>query len=475
MPASTRARRWPPELLVLTALAALTRFWDLFYPHAVVFDEVHYEKFVADYLARVFYLDVHPPLANQIFAVAAKLLHLPILTLGHPYPAPTLRIVPALAGTLIIPVFYVLLRRLGASRRLATLGGALLLLDNALLVESRVVVPDSMLVLFDVGAVTVFLAARRSAGRARWSRLAGAALLAGLAVSLKWTGLSALGIIGTVWLVDVVRARPGWRRPVGEGALLLGLPVALYLTVFAVHFAWMTHNGPGVIDVPPSYRATLIGSDTYDPHAHLSYFRKLIILNRAMRRMDAGFVNHGNGAASPWYAWPTIQHPITFWSDTTSTPGRVASIYLEGNPVVWYGIFVAAAVGALGFLRRRERWTVWREPVLVLALAYAATFLPFAAIQRAMYQYSYFMAFVYSLGLAVLGLGVVAGWAGPAPGASPDDEPLWRFPSRRSAALYWGVLALAVLGFLYYAPVSYGWPISHRAFAARFWIVERHF
>ncbi len=478
MPASSRS--WPrrPELLLLTACAALTRFWGLFSPHAVVFDEVHYEKYVADYLARVFYVDVHPPLANQIFALAAKLFGVPIATLAGPHPAPVLRVVPALAGTLIIPVFYVLLRRLGASRRLATLGGALLLLDNALLVESRVLVPDSMLVLFGLSAVTVFLGARRCTGRARLWRLAATAALAGLAVTMKWTGLSALGLIGVIWLYDAWRARGGWRRTVWEGAVLVAIPVAIYTSVFAVHFAWMDRSGPGNMFMSGPFKATLIGSPNYRADARLSFADKFLELNVAMRQEDAALVGVSNSSASPWYSWPLIQHAITFWAGPVLPDGRRATIFLEGNPVVWYGIPVALLLGGIGLALRRARARAWREPLIILGAAYLFNFLPFMLIHRLMYQYSYFMAFVYSLGLAVIAVGA---WAGELePRVAPPDGAAtaaggWRFPRGPRAAIYYGILIAALAGFVWFAPVTYGWPLSPQAFRARFALVERHF
>ncbi len=457
----------PPELYLLTGLAALTRFWTLFSPRAVVFDEVHYEQFVADYLGHVFYVDVHPPLANQIFMLWAKLMHVGIPTLAGPHPAPVMRIVPALAGALIIPVFYLLLRQLGASRVLATLGGCLLLLDNALLAESRVLVPDAMLILFNLGAVTLFLSARGRAGRGRWARLAGAAVLAGLAVSIKWTGLSALGLIGLVWLADTWRARVPRRRWMGEGALLLAVPVALYVAVFAVHFATLTRYGRGAMFMPGAFKATLAGSPNYDPSVRVAFPRKFIDLNYAMRELDASLVGTDTLSASPWYAWPLIQRAINFWSSPRGADGRQATIFLEGNPVLWYGIPLALAVAAVGLFRRRGRFRAWRGPMAVLAAGYLINFLPFVLIQRVMYQYSYFMAFLYSLALAVVANGAWTG-AGGGDGA-------WAWPRGSRARWHYGILMAAVAGFVWFAPVTYGWPLSQRSFDLRFWIVTRHF
>src|SRR5476651_814828 len=129
-------RRYP-EILVLSALALATRFWTIFTPGAVVFDEVYFKVYAGDYLKGSYYFDPHPPLGKLLLGGWAWLTHLDPAVLTGSDPAVALRVLPAIAGALIIPVFYLLLRQLGASRRMATLGGALLLLDNALLVESR--------------------------------------------------------------------------------------------------------------------------------------------------------------------------------------------------------------------------------------------------------------------------------------------------------------------------------------------------
>ncbi|MDE3151750.1 MAG: phospholipid carrier-dependent glycosyltransferase [Gemmatimonadota bacterium] len=465
-------RRIPPELAVLTALSALTRFWALFTPRVPMFDETTYQKFTADYLAHVFYVDVHPPLAEQLYALWAHLFHISAASLAHPDPAPVMRVLPALAGTFVVPVLYLLLRQLSAPRRVAAFGAALLLFDNALVAESRILVPDSMLLLFALSAVTAFLSARRRAGGARGRRLGAAALFAGLAVATKWTGLSALGIIGLIWLVDAWRARDGWGRAAREGALLVGIPVALYLAVFAVHFAWMTHSGPGDMWMSPRFRATLAGDQFYKPGATMPFYARFAELNVVMRRADAFFVGKENPAASPWYSWPVIRHPIEFWAGEKRPDGRQGAVFLAGNPVVWYGILIGLGAGLLGLAWRRRDFTAWRDPLAVLAVGYVANFLPFALIRRLMYQYSYFMALAYSAALAALAVGILAGWA-----AAPVDagDPGWRFPSRRSAALYWGLLAAVILGFIYYSPITYGWPISPEAFQMRFWLIQRHF
>jgi dolichyl-phosphate-mannose--protein O-mannosyl transferase len=80
-----------------------------------------------------------------------------------------------------------------------------------------------------------------------------------------------------------------------------------------------------------------------------------------------------------------------------------------------------------------------------------------------MFLYHYFFAFLFSIAAVSIGLGLLAGWM-------TDGEELWQFPSRRSAALYWGILAVAVAGFLFFAPISYGLPLSDGGLSARIWL-----
>jgi dolichyl-phosphate-mannose-protein mannosyltransferase len=427
-----------PELVVLGALSLLTRFWDLFDPRVVVWDEVHFQRFAAAYLGGNYYVDVHPPVAKMLLAGAGWLFGVTAETLAANESAPAMRLLPALAGALIIPAVYLILRELGAGRRVATLGAALLLVDNALLAESRFVLTDSLLILFGMTAVLLYLAARRRAGAARWICLAAAAAAAGLAAGTKWTGLSALGLILLSWGVELFRHRRPASIVAREAAVLLALPAAVYAGAFALHFALLRHAS-AFVDV-----------------------------HRTMMAINIGWATDSNAGASPWYTWPIAKHSIGFWS--APGPGGASErwIVLLANPVVWWGTLFGVAAVVIAALGRRAALARHRAVLLFLATGYVLNFVPFAFIRRPMYLYHYFFALIFSLMFAAVGVGALAGWM--------DDEraPPWRFASRRSAALYSAIIGLAVSMFLYLAPMTYGWPLSARAVVHRRWVVERH-
>ena len=63
---------WPWIPLVLTIVAAFTRYWRLDRPPAVVFDEHHFGRFTNQYWKGEYFFDIHPPL-GEFPAISATL------------------------------------------------------------------------------------------------------------------------------------------------------------------------------------------------------------------------------------------------------------------------------------------------------------------------------------------------------------------------------------------------------------------
>jgi dolichyl-phosphate-mannose-protein mannosyltransferase len=461
-----RPRRFSPELLVLTALAFLTRFWGLLSPREIVWDEVHYERFAGAYFTGNYYIDVHPPLGKLLFAAAAKVLGVSGAALANNEPAPLLRVIPALCGALIIPLVYLLLRELGAGRRSATFGAALLLVDNALLVESRFIFPDVPLLFFGLLAVFLFARSRAAAGSRRSWLISGAAAAAGVAFSIKWTGLSALGLIGLVWVIESLRSHAGGRRLVFEGALLALIPATIYVSAFAVHFALLPRAGPGDLWMSDAFRSTLVGEPGYDPSAHESFTSSFLELNQQMGAINGEWGNTEHAAASKWYTWPIARHSIGYYTVRNAERGSERWIVLFANPIVWWGVIFGALAVIVGWVRRAPQLIGRGEVLAALGVGYLANFLPFAFIQRPMFLYHYFFALAYSVLFVSIGVGALAGW---------DEESFPIFSARTGPSrLFVAILGSAALLFLYLAPLSYGAELSDAAIRHRRWILERH-
>lgn len=453
---------------MLAVASAAVHFWNLFSPRAVVFDEVYYERFAGYYMTGAHFFDVHPPLGRLLFFGLASVLGISPDSLVGGMPEPTLRILPAAFGAALVPLVFVVLRQLGSSRRVATLGALAILLDNALLTISRLILPDIFLIVFGLAAVSSYLAARTREGRGRLAFLALSGLLAGCAFSVKWTGASGLGVVLAAWFIEWIRGGRDWRRFVRESAILVVIPVAVYVAAWSAHFALIKHAGENDLLMSTEFRMQLPGDSRYDPAApRLSLWAKMADVHHAMSFGNASLEHMTHASASPWYTWPTMKHPIGMWQrDSTMTPTSPHTmIILLGNPVVWWAALLGAGLGVAEFFRRRQTFAGREFGFLLLFGGLLLNYVPFMAIRRLMYLYHYLFALVYLVALAAFSCGVLAGWM-------DDDRAPWRWSSRRSAWLYSGLVALMVAGFVYYLPFSYGWTISAAAYDQRFWLLH---
>ena len=150
--------RLPPEprrtrilLCAVALVAALFRFPGLGYPVEEYFDEVYHAKTALQYLRGEPPTEwVHPPTAKLLIAVGVALF-------GYwPW---AWRLVPALAGTLLAPVFFLLARRVLATERAALFATLLLLLDGVYLVQSRIAMTNIFAVLFQLLAALLVVRA----------------------------------------------------------------------------------------------------------------------------------------------------------------------------------------------------------------------------------------------------------------------------------------------------------------------------
>jgi dolichyl-phosphate-mannose-protein mannosyltransferase len=450
-------KRWYPELIGLVVAAFATRIWDLFYPNAVVFDEVYFKAFAAHYLDHHYYFDIHPPLGKLILAGYAALLHLDpsAMLTGTALP---LRWLPAIAGTLLVPLMWALLRRLGANRPLAFLGALLVLLDNALLVESRFILMDSMLLLFGVGAVYLYLVARDNQGPWRWTWLALAAASAGAAMSIKWTGLNALAIIALIWAWDQKGRTAGLGRRLGELAVIFLVPLIMYTATFWVHFQLLPLTGDGDAFMSQRFQATLQGNPNYTAGADLPFWQKFIEINHEMYHANQTLTaTHPYG--SHWYTWPLEQRPIYYWEGSVLADGKQGNIYLLGNPIIWWGLWIAIAAGLARIALTNRALKPQTTSVLAIAFAgYMINLLPFVGVTRVMFLYHYFFSLLYSIVFAVVLWGDLSQ---PLEGQTPKVN--WR-------RVYGAAIVLVALGFIFFAPLSYGTPLSPAGLQARMWL-----
>jgi dolichyl-phosphate-mannose--protein O-mannosyl transferase len=416
-----------------------------------VFDEIFYARDACWYVAgseavcgiTELASRTHPPLGKWLIGAG-------IAALGY---EPTgWRLTAALAGTLTVPILYLLgwrLMRRWVPATAATIGAtaaaALFAIDLLAIVQSRVAMLDIFIVLFVIGAVLAIVLdrdRRRDRADRRWWwwptlgrpwRLAAGACL-GAAAAVKWSGAYvAPAVIGLVVIWEVLeqrRAEPGggWRSWIVGAARREALPtlVLLGLVPILVYMASYTGRMPGELLAAP-----------WDP---ASVWNGIWQHQRAMLDFHTELGGDHPYQSPPW-SWPLLQRPVAYWFGDEG--GAYREILATGNPVAWWAGLVALL--ALVVTWARAGWDWWRPEPVILGAA-GATFLPWLVLSGDRSQ-TFLWYFLPTLPFVYLALGCFAAWAWSSARVTP-----------RAAAGIIGVLV--IVGFGFWLPIATALPLD---------------
>jgi len=435
---------------LVLALAFLTRFCFLNYPAEVVFDEVHFGKFVGAYFTHQYYFDIHPPLGKMMIAGFSKIAGLNFQDknpekifekIGGQFSANDLlilRFLPALFSVFFVVLIYKLILLFGLSVRSAFLGSSLVLFSTAVLIQSKFILVDIFLLFFGFLAVYFFLLSKKQ-GNSSLKNLIFLVLCAislALSLSIKWTGLSFLGII-LVWIgVDFFFSRPLKIRDLAKKILIFTLiPFLAYLLIFFIHFKILYKSGVGNAYMSPAFQKTLSGNVAAEDIQPASFSQKFIELNTAMYKYNKTIIA-SHPYSSKWYQWPLTEKSIWYWSQTTKE--KATSIYFLANPVIWFSVLSAVVFSFIVFCVKK-----WREnlPPLfyILILGYFVNLLPFILISRVTFLYHYLASLVFGMLIFVF---------------------LWERIIKPPVWLYFTYLFAVILVFLVLSPLVYGFSVS---------------
>jgi len=418
--------------LLVTAVAAGARLWELARPGSLVFDETYYVKEgwslaslgweaawpeepnpafeagdVSSYDTAEAEYVVHPPVGKWMIALGMRLM-------GGAQDPTAWRIASAVIGILAVFLLVRIARRLFASTALGLVAGLLLAVDGEAIVHSRTGLLDQFLmfwVLVGFGCLVLDRewARRRLADRVaqiveaggavgrygprlgfRWWRLAAAVSL-GLACGVKWSGLyfvAAFGLLTVIWDVTARRAagvERWWEDAlvvdaVPAAVLMLPTVVAVYVASWSAWFAhpmsymrtWAESNGVA----PPGWWPGGWATDVWQAG------RSLWEYHTTMWAFHNGLDQPHNYASHP-LGWIVQWRPTSFYWEKYA-PGQgpcpadavgdcATAVTSLGNPLIWWLGAVAIPVVLVLALRYRD----WRGAAVLAGVA--AGWLPWFA------------------------------------------------------------------------------------------------
>ncbi len=239
-------------------------------------------QFASYYLEKTYFFDVHPPFGKLLFAFMGWLVgfdgHFHFENIGDSYivnkvPYVAFRSLPAILGALTVSVTYLIMWESGYSLPACIIAAGLILLDNAHIGQTRLILLDATLVFAMACSLLCYIKFYKlrhdpfSRKWWKWLILTGFALSCD--ISTKYVGLFAFITIGSAVAIDLWDLldikRPGGALSLPEfgkhfAARAFGLiimPFLFYLFWFQVHFSILTRSGPGDDFMTPEFQETL--------------------------------------------------------------------------------------------------------------------------------------------------------------------------------------------------------------------------
>lgn len=442
--------------IVLVVLGFVTRFAFIWHPSQVVFDEVHSGKLAIAYLTGNYVFDIHPPLGKLLISLSTYILGfqpgLEFEVIGGQYTDASyiaLRLIPNLFGALLPLCIFFFVHSLNGSKIAAFFAGITIVFENAILVHSHFILLDSMLLFFGFMGISLFFWYRNHSKKL--IHLFAAGIFLALSVSTKYTGLSFLAL---VWLVSIIDIRRMLAAKVGlskvillRGIMLFLIPFFIYMFIFAIHFSLIQKSGPGDAYMSPAFTKTLQGSavEHDDSIKPLNFFGKFVELNARMFTSSAA-LTATHPYSSKFYTWPIMARPIYYWVNENS-PGVFSRIYLIGNPFIWWIAFVSMVAAA--FFWNPSSF----EKILILYTGWFLAFSPFFFVKRAAFLYHYFTSLIFSIVIMSLFF----------------FDSFDNFKKYRLFLLLF-LIGLFILGFIFFMPLTYGFPLNSDQFNLRLWL-----
>ena len=377
----SRSLNWfePYTMLILALIAAATRFWNIAEPRGIVFDELHFGKFVQWTLDSWFYFDIHPPLAKQTLAVLGWLWGYDHKKCDYEPPAGAsrmygdeceywkLRAIVAAFSVGACVLMYPIARRFGASPAGAILASAFEIFSIMHNVEGRLVLLNSQLIFWLNACLFAgqcwFARANRGPmsikERVAWS--VGVGFLAGNAFSVKHTGLGTPAIVGVEGALGIFFLNQP--LPFADLLLYVVTMMSTYAVYFAFHLGNVKHAHLTLHQeeefMTKEYQALLPGSNSYDPSTIRTegFWSTFYSVNRRMVVHSNAITQAHNWGTRP-FDWLVNSRGVSYWGSTNGADGgeKTTTVYLFSNPAgVLIVLFSILLLGGLYSVQLRTK------------------------------------------------------------------------------------------------------------------------
>lgn len=340
------------------------------YLNGSYFDEIYFPRTALEMMREQWPYEItHPPLGKAIISLGIRLFGM------SPF---GWRFMGVLFGILMLPVLYILLKRMSGYTGAAACGTIVFAFDFMHFTQTRLATIDTYAVFFILCMylfMYLWLEESRQKRGLLWLGLAG--LSFGLGAASKWVCLYAGAGLAVIWAVAWIvsfrqEGRSMWRPFLKNVAWCLLFFVAVPVVIYGVSY-WSYAPSQGV-DGPlrlfqPEYWKIVLDNQSY------------------MFNYHSGLVAT-HPYSSKWYQWILDIRPILYYLEYFDD-GTRSSFAAFSNPLLCWGGLLA--MGGMVWIAIRDR----DEKALFIVIGYLANLLPWVLVSRLTFAYHYFPCTVF--------------------------------------------------------------------------------
>jgi len=345
------------------------------YMTETMFDEVYFTRTAQQYLNQQWpYEWTHPPLGKLIISTGIAAFGL------NPF---GWRIMGVIFGALMIPLIYLLGKKMTGSYIGGFAAAFLLTFDFMHFTEARLGITDTYVVFFSLASQLFFFIYLSGVINKGWKNtriipLFLSFLFFALGFSTKWLVL--FGFLGELAILVIIRLAQVIKNDHKLSTKVYDFfdhpypyLVAFILMAIGIYF---------LIYIP-------------DMIAGRSFFN-VVGLQDSMLGYHSGPIGLDHPYSSPGWSWPIIGKPL--WLYISNLPdGMRSTISLFGNPAVWWVGFAsiigitALTVGKAAIELKKRQIPKIELPAAFLLVLFFAQWLPYAFVSRGLFIYHYYV------------------------------------------------------------------------------------
>ncbi|HWR23897.1 MAG TPA: phospholipid carrier-dependent glycosyltransferase [Feifaniaceae bacterium] len=346
--------------------------------NGMYFDELYHARTAYEHFKGLEpYENTHPPLGKVFIMLGIAIFGM------NPF---GWRIIGALFGAGMVPIFYLFGRRLFKNAEYALLGAALFAFDFMHFTQTRIATIDVYAVFFILLMYYYMyqyycMSFYTDGLKATYKPLGLAGVFFALGAASKWICIYAGGGLAVLLVLSFIKRYREYREATasGDAALMektkgywknvvntllfccvffIAIPVAVYVLSY---LPYMLSVGEHTLEDVWGYQKYM-----WNYHSGLE-------------------ATHPYQSA--WWQWPFTLVPMWYYQDTGLPEGQFATLTASGNPAVWWVCTIATVVLIISRMMRRTKG----DPGLTtLFVGAAANFLPWVLVTRCTFIYHFF-------------------------------------------------------------------------------------